>query len=204
MAMSKTNRNIIIFVVIALVLLIVGFGIWYLEKKKHEKPDGPSNGHHHSHHHHHNGPNGDLPKIPSYDSSALQIYCFGNLNGNLIAYYVQFGDSCATANPSGAVLFTSFKAFNSSQPDTIPFCVSSADNKTRFQIIHGKTSCDSAGWTPEFVFYAYKKQYHGTIPMCLRQLASPTESYIEPKKTSCPLTGWTQGSIFYVIPLEAD
>ena len=204
MAMSKTNRNIIIFVVIALVLLIVGFGIWYLEKKKHDKPDGPHNGPHNGPNGPPDPPNGGLPALPSFDSSALQIYCFRNFNGNLIAYYVPFGDSCGSANPTGSPAITSFKAFNSSQPDTIPFCVSSADNKTRFQIIHGKTSCDSAGWTPEFVFYAYEKHYKGTIPMCLRQLASPTESYIEPNKTSCPLTGWTQGSIFYVIPLETS
>lgn len=208
---SNMGKYILIGFLVLVLLLVIGFAIRYFYEIKKLPPVtplvppgantvpftplDPSGG------------GGTVPDIPpNTDNSKTAIYCIGQdtKTNNMVIYYYS-NNTCSSA---GITLITSFKAYTTQQPGTIPICInttaSTIPGPPRFQINIGSSSCVSPGWEQKMIFYAYPKKYKTTIPMCVSNATTPPDrSMITHNATTCNSTGWTMptttNAYFYVL-----
>ena|SRR5579872_804277 len=133
------------------------------------------------------------PETPFTDFSKLSLYC---LEVPAEGYYL-----LTNVNTSPCITNISFKAFTSSQPNTIPVCIQkSIDGMNHSIVNYNSVSCSDES----FIFYAYPIKQPDTIPICISSAGAPERSRLSYDQLTCFTgvdgSGWEQIGVFYAYP----
>ena len=139
------------------------------------------------------------PMQNTTDFSKLQTYCVKYKSNP--PFEIAIDSNVTSCSGDGWQNLFLFRAFNTQQPGTIPYCVIPVYdidyNATYVTVIPNKSCQNSTDNLQQFTFYAYPSKQPNTIPICMKDAADSPRSLLDYNSESCSGDGWFQFGVFY-------